>query len=118
MMRLAFAAILLLAVLSVVFEQPAPAEISVRAQLGSVVLLTWDGPKDARAWQVEARQLNGDWETVAMIWRGRALRAACPVGLTQFRVRAWRDNGPGAWSAPTRWLSVAGRRDEKRASCS
>ena len=84
--------------------QPGPMELRVPVQFGPLVMLSWDEQPNTVAYQIQGRYLDGDWESITMVWRATKAQLPMPIGLVQYRIRPWTMKGPRAWSAPTRWL--------------
>lgn len=83
-------------------DSPAPFEIQAQQQ-GPLVLLTWEVQQGAVIYQVQGRMFDGDWSTIGLL-PAPLMRTALPPGVASFRVRAWTEDGPGAWSKPSEFL--------------
>ena len=97
-------AIMLLAALVLIFPPLESSQYDIDVlQRGPFVQLSWDVQQGAVLYEIQGRLFENDWETFA-IMESPLLRTALPPGVAQFRVRAWTESGPGAWSNPTELL--------------
>ena len=97
------AAIVLVLAVGALMSVPDAPTMTVRS-VGPITLAEWTSVADAKAYQVQGRSIDGDWQTMALIWDGTRMTWASIPGPMQYRVRAWTTSGPQRWSDPSQLI--------------
>jgi len=93
------AGIVLVLALSCLTAIPQVPELAVRS-LGPITVAQWTDVPGAVAYQLQGRANGEDpWCSVAIVWDGHQLSWPSIPGAMEYRIRAWREDGPSRWSA-------------------
>lgn len=94
------AILILLAIAALLFPANDVPELEAYT-VGPITFASWTEIAGARAYQIQFRQLHGEWQTAGLFWDRTSATWPAPVGVIDYRIRAWFQYGPSDWSPAT-----------------